>query len=167
MFSPTFPCGAEAGLADHQRLSHRCASWRRSLMRSRRSMLRPSRVYANMSAGSRSSHTKWVMGSIPGGGTGANPVLANPETPLPAQTEEDRKNLARMQDLVDKLQSKVKSYKRQFEEAVSTRGQAPAIVHDASGELISTAGLAAQEASVAGCIKRWQLCLLNPGTSMA
>lgn len=39
-----------------------------------------------------------------------------------AQTEEDRKNLARMQDLVDKLQSKVKSYKRQFEEAVSTRG---------------------------------------------
>lgn len=38
------------------------------------------------------------------------------------QTEEDRKNLARMQDLVDKLQSKVKSYKRQFEEAVSTLG---------------------------------------------
>uniref|UniRef100_A0A8C7BCD5 Myosin-7B n=1 Tax=Neovison vison TaxID=452646 RepID=A0A8C7BCD5_NEOVI len=31
--------------------------------------------------------------------------------------QEDRKNLARMQDLVDKLQSKVKSYKRQFEEA--------------------------------------------------
>lgn len=27
-----------------------------------------------------------------------------------------------MQDLVDKLQSKVKSYKRQFEEAVSTLG---------------------------------------------
>lgn len=35
------------------------------------------------------------------------------------QTEEDRKNLTRMQDLIDKLQSKVKSYKRQFEEAVS------------------------------------------------
>lgn len=35
------------------------------------------------------------------------------------QTEEDRKNLARMQELIDKLQSKVKSYKRQFEEAVS------------------------------------------------
>lgn len=35
------------------------------------------------------------------------------------QAEEDRKNLARMQDLIDKLQSKVKSYKRQFEEAVS------------------------------------------------
>lgn len=35
------------------------------------------------------------------------------------QAEEDRKNLTRMQDLIDKLQSKVKSYKRQFEEAVS------------------------------------------------
>ncbi|KAG9460566.1 hypothetical protein GDO78_020955, partial [Eleutherodactylus coqui] len=32
-------------------------------------------------------------------------------------TEEDRKNLARMQDLIDKLQMKVKSYKRQSEEA--------------------------------------------------
>ncbi len=35
------------------------------------------------------------------------------------QTEEDRKNLARLQDLVDKLQLKVKSYKRATEEAVS------------------------------------------------
>ncbi|MEE6527501.1 hypothetical protein FKM82_028910, partial [Ascaphus truei] len=33
------------------------------------------------------------------------------------QTEEDRKNLARLQDLVDKLQLKVKAYKRQSEEA--------------------------------------------------
>uniref|UniRef100_A0A8C2HWT3 Myosin heavy chain 7 n=1 Tax=Cyprinus carpio TaxID=7962 RepID=A0A8C2HWT3_CYPCA len=33
------------------------------------------------------------------------------------QTEEDRKNLARLQDLVDKLQLKVKSYKRAAEEA--------------------------------------------------
>ncbi|KAI2594562.1 MYH7B isoform 9, partial [Pan troglodytes] len=41
---------------------------------------------------------------------------------LAYQAEEDRKNLARMQDLVDKLQSKVKSYKRQFEEAVSALG---------------------------------------------
>lgn len=90
-------------------------------MRSRRSMLRPSRGCANMSAGSRSLHTRWVIGSIPGG-PGANPVQVNPKIPLLAQTEEDRKNLARMQDLVDKLQSKVKSYKRQFEEAVSTLG---------------------------------------------
>lgn len=37
----------------------------------------------------------------------------------PLQTEEDRKNLARLQDLVDKLQLKVKSYKRTAEEAVS------------------------------------------------
>ena len=36
------------------------------------------------------------------------------------QTEEDRKNLARLQDLTDKLQLKVKSYKRNAEEAVST-----------------------------------------------
>lgn len=35
------------------------------------------------------------------------------------QTEEDRKNVLRLQDLVDKLQSKVKAYKRQAEEAVS------------------------------------------------
>ncbi|PWA26500.1 hypothetical protein CCH79_00000981 [Gambusia affinis] len=32
------------------------------------------------------------------------------------QTEEDKKNLARLQDLVDKLQLKVKAYKRQAEE---------------------------------------------------
>merc|ERR1711912_144741 len=31
--------------------------------------------------------------------------------------EEDKKNLTRMQDLVDKLQVKVKTYKRQAEEA--------------------------------------------------
>uniref|UniRef100_A0A671NLS5 Myosin tail domain-containing protein n=1 Tax=Sinocyclocheilus anshuiensis TaxID=1608454 RepID=A0A671NLS5_9TELE len=36
---------------------------------------------------------------------------------LSYQTEEDRKNLARLQDLVDKLQLKVKSYKRAAEEA--------------------------------------------------
>lgn len=35
------------------------------------------------------------------------------------QTEEDRKNIARLQDLVDKLQLKVKAYKRSTEEAVS------------------------------------------------
>ncbi|KAG7455436.1 hypothetical protein MATL_G00256450 [Megalops atlanticus] len=36
---------------------------------------------------------------------------------LEARTEEDRKNLARLQDLVDKLQLKVKAYKRAAEEA--------------------------------------------------
>ncbi|CAB1349693.1 unnamed protein product [Coregonus sp. 'balchen'] len=36
---------------------------------------------------------------------------------LPVQTEEDRKNLSCLQDLVDKLQLKVKSYKRTAEEA--------------------------------------------------
>ena len=37
---------------------------------------------------------------------------------LSLQTEEDKKNLHRLQDLVDKLQMKVKGYKRQAEEAV-------------------------------------------------
>ncbi|MEQ2207307.1 hypothetical protein XENOCAPTIV_010278 [Xenoophorus captivus] len=36
---------------------------------------------------------------------------------LEQRTEEDKKNLARLQDLVDKLQLKVKTYKRQAEEA--------------------------------------------------
>lgn len=35
------------------------------------------------------------------------------------QSEEDKKNNIRLQDLVDKLQSKMKTYKRQAEEAVS------------------------------------------------
>uniref|UniRef100_A0A8B9HBT8 Uncharacterized protein n=1 Tax=Astyanax mexicanus TaxID=7994 RepID=A0A8B9HBT8_ASTMX len=38
---------------------------------------------------------------------------------LTYQTEEDKKNVNRLQDLVDKLQLKVKAYKRQAEEAVS------------------------------------------------
>ncbi|EGV98624.1 Myosin-13 [Cricetulus griseus] len=41
---------------------------------------------------------------------------------LEARAEEDRKNILRLQDLVDKLQAKVKSYKRQAEEAVSIGG---------------------------------------------
>jgi hypothetical protein len=36
---------------------------------------------------------------------------------LAFQTEEDRKNQARLQDLVEKLQNKLKVYKRQVEEA--------------------------------------------------
>jgi len=38
---------------------------------------------------------------------------------LSVKGEEDKKNLVRLQDLSDKLQTKVKSYKRQSEEAVS------------------------------------------------
>ncbi|XP_041916464.1 myosin-7-like [Alosa sapidissima] len=34
-----------------------------------------------------------------------------------SRTEEDKKNITRLQDLVDKLQLKVKAYKRQAEEA--------------------------------------------------
>ena len=45
--------------------------------------------------------------------------LYNVYLPLNLQTEEDKKNLHRLQDLVDKLQMKVKSYKRTAEEAVS------------------------------------------------
>lgn len=37
---------------------------------------------------------------------------------LTNQTEEDKKTVLRLQDLVDKLQLKVKAYKRQNEEAV-------------------------------------------------
>lgn len=37
---------------------------------------------------------------------------------LTYQTEEDKKAVVRLQDLVDKLQLKVKAYKRQNEEAV-------------------------------------------------
>merc|ERR1712178_229971 len=37
--------------------------------------------------------------------------------------EEDKKNLTRMQDLVDKLQVKVKTYKRQAEEAEEVANQ--------------------------------------------
>jgi len=36
---------------------------------------------------------------------------------LTFQTDEDKKNHDRMQDLVDKLQQKIKTYKRQIEEA--------------------------------------------------
>ena len=36
------------------------------------------------------------------------------------QTEEDKKNITRLQDLVDKLQLKMKAYKRQAEESVSS-----------------------------------------------
>lgn len=35
------------------------------------------------------------------------------------QSEEEKKTLLRMQELIEKLQSKVKSYKRQAENAVS------------------------------------------------
>ena len=34
------------------------------------------------------------------------------------QVDEDRKNQERLQDLIDKLQNKIRSYKRQAEEAV-------------------------------------------------
>ncbi|XP_015686363.1 myosin heavy chain, cardiac muscle isoform-like, partial [Protobothrops mucrosquamatus] len=37
--------------------------------------------------------------------------------------EEDKKNLARMQELIDKLQLKVKSYKHQAEEAETQANQ--------------------------------------------
>ena len=54
---------------------------------------------------------KWGMPSM----TVPSSLLTTPDP----QTEEDRKNLLRLQDLVDKLQLKVKAYKRQAEEAVS------------------------------------------------
>lgn len=47
------------------------------------------------------------------------PIGVIPKLFVIYQTEEDKKNIARLQDLVDKLQLKMKSYKRQAEEAVS------------------------------------------------
>lgn len=41
---------------------------------------------------------------------------------LAFQADEDRKNQERLQELIDKLQNKIKTYKRQVEEAVSTFG---------------------------------------------
>lgn len=38
---------------------------------------------------------------------------------LAFQCEEDKKNQERLQELIDKLQNKIKTYKRQVEEAVS------------------------------------------------
>jgi uncharacterized FlaG/YvyC family protein len=38
---------------------------------------------------------------------------------LAFQVDEDRKNSERLQELIDKLQGKIKTYKRQAEEAVS------------------------------------------------
>ena len=38
---------------------------------------------------------------------------------LAFQADEDRKAQERMQDMIDKLQNKIKTYKRQVEEAVS------------------------------------------------
>ena len=39
---------------------------------------------------------------------------------LAFQSDEDRKNQERLQDLIDKLQGKIKVFKRQVEDAVST-----------------------------------------------
>ena len=39
---------------------------------------------------------------------------------LAFQSDEDRKNQERLQDLIDKLQGKIKTFKRQVEDAVST-----------------------------------------------
>lgn len=51
------------------------------------------------------------------------------------QAEEEKKNVARLQDLVNKLQLKVKAYKRQCEEAVSvnTPGRCAALPERAPG----------------------------------
>lgn len=48
------------------------------------------------------------------------PISCNLLSPvIKHQSDEDRKNMMRLQELVDKFQLKVKVYKRQAEEAVS------------------------------------------------
>merc|ERR1711874_699171 len=54
---------------------------------------------------------------------------------LTFQGEEDKKNHERMQDLVDKLQMKVKTYKRQIEEAGEIAALNLAKYRKAQGEL--------------------------------
>jgi myosin protein heavy chain len=44
------------------------------------------------------------------------------------QTEEDQKTLLHMQDLIEKLQTKVKSYKRQSENAVGSIRRHPKVL---------------------------------------
>ncbi len=44
---------------------------------------------------------------------------------LAFQSEEDHKAQERMQDMIDKLQNKIKTYKRQVEEAVSLSTKQP------------------------------------------
>lgn len=80
---------------------------------SRKKAVKLQRVSVNMSDALRSSPTRsgklsthvWFLKLL------SKEVLV--------QTEEDRKNIARLQDLVDKLQLKIKSYKRVAEESVS------------------------------------------------
>jgi len=56
-------------------------------------------------------------------GVGGHSWGLSPALSLALQTEEDSKNLLRLQELVDKLQLKVKAYKRQAEEAVGAQSQ--------------------------------------------
>lgn len=88
----------------------------------KREAVRRWKVSASMRGASKSSptrymlHTQWFCDKHPP----ANDVLtSNMSCLLIQQTEEDKKNLSRLQALVDKLQLKVKSYKRTAEEAVS------------------------------------------------
>ena len=55
---------------------------------------------------------------------------------LTYQTEEDKKTVLRLQDLVDKLQLKVKVYKRQNEEAVREHHQRPVSLSSSVLQLI-------------------------------
>merc|ERR1711881_328007 len=55
-----------------------------------------------------------------GEGIKSNRKLERKIKEITYQGEEDKKNLVRIQDLVDKLQVKVKTYKRQAEESEET-----------------------------------------------
>lgn len=83
---------------------------------SRKRAVKLRRASVNMSAALRSSpirYGKLGLARVPLG------FLYLSSKAVLFQTEEDRKNIARLQDLVDKLQLKIKSYKRVAEEAVS------------------------------------------------
>lgn len=90
--------GADGGAEEERGVSERRASLREEVQRADAPGLLTSRRPQRFCSGS---------------------VVLTGSPPLPPQSEEDGKTLLRMQELIDKLQSKVKSYKRQAESAVS------------------------------------------------
>lgn len=98
----------------------RCGNWRQSWTVSRRRVQSSRKEYENMRGGLKSSPIRYYS---QGKKCYAAVKLLSPSVNLKdivfyTQTEEDRKTLLRMQDLIDKLQAKVKSFKRQAEDAV-------------------------------------------------
>merc|ERR1712000_13538 len=74
---------------------------------------------------------------------------------LTFQSDEDKKNYERMQDLVDKLQQKIKTYKRQIEEAEEIAALNLAKFRKAQQELEDAEGRAECAESSVSKVKRF------------